>query len=356
MNTVVIGAKRVGDGEPVFVIAEAGVNHNGDSELAKKLIDAAKDAGADAIKFQTFTPDELAVADVAQAAYQEKNTGTKESQLAMLQGLALTHAEFATLKEYATERGVMFLSTPFSLHDADFLESLHVDAYKIASGDITNTPFLQHVAKKGKPIILSTGMATLEEVRESFEELKKNGASDIIILQCTSEYPTPPSHSNLRVIDTLQKTFDTSIGFSDHTEGPMASVYAVSLGATLIEKHFTLDRTLPGPDHAASLETGELAEMISRIRQTPKGSLQVPEEMLGSGEKIPTNDELETSKLVRKSIVSIAPISKGEQFSTTNISTKRPGTGLAPREFQRVLQMRAARDIPIGHVLTQADV
>src|SRR3989344_2160713 len=217
MRTVWIGEKKVGAGQPTYIIAEAGVNHNGDIELAKRLIDVAKDAGADAVKFQTFTPDEFVTQHADQARYQWKNSGVDESQASMLKKLALGWDDFKGLNEYADRIGIEFLSTPFSIPDADFLNSLGIPAFKVSSGDITNIPFLEHLARFGKPIILSTGMSTLAEVRESFDALRKAGADDIILLHCTSEYPAPIEHINLRAIQTLREEFDVPTGFSDHT-------------------------------------------------------------------------------------------------------------------------------------------
>ena len=346
-----IGKTPIGGGS-VYVIAEAGVNHNGDIEIAKKLIDAARGAGADAVKFQTFTPEEMVTEHAAQAEYQAENTGIVESQASMLQKLTLPRESYAELKTYTENAGIEFLSTPFSIPDADFLASLNVSAYKVSSGDLTNLPFLTHLARSGKPVIISTGMATLPEVQEAFETLKKSGAVGIVILQCTSEYPTPLSHANLRVLKTLQDAFDVPIGYSDHTEGRDASIYAVSLGATVIEKHFTLDRNMEGPDHKASLEPTGLREMIAKIRETKIGSLTVPEEILGSADKKPTLEEQVTAKLVRKGIAARANIRKGEELNEKNIFIARPEGPVAPREWDAVLGKHAAADIPAGESLS----
>jgi sialic acid synthase SpsE len=305
-------------------------------------------AGADAVKFQTFTVEEVVTDAAAQAPYQAENTGRTESQALMLEKLALSHAEFAELKLFAEERGIEFISTPFSVADADFLESIRIAAFKISSGDLTNLPLLAHIAGFGKPVIISTGMATFAEVAEAFETLKKNGAPDVIILQCTSEYPTPLSHANLRVIETFLKSFPTPIGYSDHTEGISASVYAVSLGASVIEKHFTLDRSLPGPDHRASLEPSELKEMIVAIRVTKAGSLEVPEEALGSALKEPLPKEKEIAKLARKGIAARAHIMKGDILTEKNILIARPEGELLPKEWDTTLGKRALADIPKG--------
>lgn len=339
-KTMQIGTRAVGVGQPVFIIAEAGVNHNGDMMLAKKLIDAAADAGADAVKFQTFTPEELVSEIAPQATYQVENTGKEESQIAMLRGLVLPHKEHLVLKKYTEEKGLVFLSTPFSILDADFLETLGIVAYKIPSGELTNLPFLAHVAKKGKPIILSTGMGTLEEVREAVDVLKKSGASDIALFHCTSEYPAPPADINLRAMQTLSSEFGLPTGLSDHSEGICVAVAATALGACLVEKHFTLDRTLPGPDHKASLEPRELKEMIRCIR--------VVEQALGSSEKKPTKGELDTARVARKSIVAHRDITASTLITPEDIYIVRPGTGIPPKHFDKVVGKTAKQTITRG--------
>ncbi|MBI2612552.1 N-acetylneuraminate synthase [Candidatus Kaiserbacteria bacterium] len=344
-----IGQRALEPGSP-YVIAEAGVNHNGDVELGKLLIDAAREAGADAVKFQAFTVDEIITEEAPQAAYQAKNTGISESQAAMLRKLALSHDEFRTLKAYADERGIEFLATPFSIPDADFLHSLDLPAYKISSGDLTNIPLLEHIAGFGKPILLSTGMATLEEIRETLASIPVK--KEVVLLQCTSEYPCPPAHANLRAIETLRDTFNVPVGFSDHTEGVDASIYAVSLGAVLIEKHFTMDKTLPGPDHNASLEPAELTKLIRRVRETIPSSLTVPEEILGNAKKEPTADELATKRLVRKGIAARRDIRKGETLSDANIFIARPEGLLLPKEWNNVLGKHAKVGILQGSSLS----
>ena len=343
IGQVEIGASRV------YVIAEAGVNHNGNVDLAKKLIDAAKAAGADAVKFQTFTVDEIVTEHAGQAEYQKENTGKAESQASMLKKLALSHEDFKELKQYAGEQKIEFLSTPFSIPDADFLQSIRVAAFKVSSGDLTNIPFLKHLASFKKPILISTGMATLAKVEDAVNAL---GVSDIIVLQCTSEYPAPRSHANLRVIETFKKEFGVPIGYSDHTEGMDAAVYAASLGAALIEKHFTLDRTLPGPDHKASLEPQELKAMIEKIRGTKIGSISVPEEVLGSAEKKPSAEESVTAKLVRKGVAARSDIKKGETLTDANIFIARPEGPVPPKEWDSVLGKKAVRDIARGTSLS----
>ncbi len=335
-----IGKKIIRKDNPIFIIAEAGVNHNGDMVLARKLIDVAADAGADAVKFQTFTPEEI-VSDVApQAAYQATNTGKEESQIAMLRGLVLPRKEHAALKKYAEKKGLIFLSTPFSISDADFLETLDIAAYKIPSGELTNQPFLAHIAKKGKPVILSTGMGTLEEVREALSVLTENGATGIALFHCTSEYPTPPADINLRAMQTLASEFGLPTGLSDHSEGVCVAIAAVALGAQLIEKHFTLDRTLPGPDHVMSLEPNELKEMIRCIRMV--------EQSLGSPEKKPTEGELDTARVARKSVVAHRDIAEGVRVVSEDVYIVRPGTGIAPKHFDEVIGKTSKQIIPRG--------
>ena len=355
MKNVRIGTHIVGQGHRPYVIAEAGVNHNGDIKLAKKLIDVAKDAAADAVKFQTFTPEEVVSTQAPQAEYQKKNTGTEESQSEMLAHLALSYDTFRELKLYSEEKNIDFLSTPFSQKDADFLASIGMTAFKVSSGDLTNLPYLAHMAKKERPIILSTGMATLSEIREAITELRENGAQDIVIMQCTSEYPSPPSHVNLRVMDTLRKEFDCPVGFSDHTEGIAASVSAASLGASVIEKHFTTSRALPGPDHRASLEPIELKEMIAQIRaRATLATIKVSEELLGSAEKKPTREEASIAKLVRRGITARTDIETGEVLTEKNLCIIRPEGEIHPKEWHKLLGRKAAQNIPYGTSLTWA--
>jgi len=340
MKAVRIGTREIGEGHPVYVIAEAGVNHNGDGELARKMIDAAQESGADAIKFQTFTVEEVVTDSATQALYQIANSGKEESQAAMLKRLALSYEDFRGLKTYAEARGIEFLSTPFSFQDADFLNSIGTAAFKISSGDLTNLPLLAHVAYYKKPILLSTGMATLVEIREAVQELRKAGSENIILLQCTSEYPTPLPHVNLRVLEALRSEFDLPIGFSDHTEEGLASIAAAALGACVIEKHFTLDRTLPGPDHRVSLEPSALKSLIADIRAV--------EQSLGSREKKPSPPELATAKLVRKGVAARKPIEQGEILTTDNIYIVRPEGEVPPKEWTTVLGKRTTRAIPAG--------
>jgi len=263
-----IANKLIGNGEPVFIIAEAGVNHNGNINLAKKLIDIAKKAGADAVKFQTWLTEEIVTKDAEGAEYQMKTANAKETQYEMLKKLELSQNDFRELKKYADKKKIIFLSTPDEEKSADFLFKLDVPAFKIGSGEVTNLPYLKHIAKKKKPIILSTGTATLNEVKEAVNTIKKAGNDKIVLLHCTTNYPCPLEEVNLRAMSTLKKEFALPVGHSDHTLGIIVPIMATTLGATVIEKHFTLDKNLPGPDHKASLEPNELREMVKIIRDT----------------------------------------------------------------------------------------
>ena len=265
--------------QPVFIIAEAGVNHNGSLDLALSLIDAAKAAGADAVKFQTFRADNLATATAHKAAYQERSTSNEETQFQMLKRLELDAEAHHRLIEHCRVVGIQFLSSPFDIESADLLEQMDVSLYKIPSGEITNLPYLRHIGRKGKPVILSTGMSTLVEVEEGVQALRESGVKDITLLHCVTEYPAPFDEINLRAMHTLHTAFGLPVGYSDHTPGTEIAIAAVALGAVVIEKHFTLDRNLPGPDHAASLEPSELKQMVSAIRHV--------ESALGDGIKVP---------------------------------------------------------------------
>lgn len=342
---VAIGERLIGKDQPVFVIAEAGVNHNGKLSFAKKLIDAAAKAGADAVKFQTFSPDELVSKSATKAEYQKAGGAEAgETQYEMLKRLLLPRAWHAALKRYAEKKGLLFLSTPFSLDDAVFLRRLGVLAIKVGSSDANNFPYLRHIAAWGLPILLSTGMTTLSEVKEAVHTIKKAGNRRIALLHCTTNYPTPFNETNLLAIRTLQKEFGFPVGFSDHTTGNGAAIAAVALGACIIEKHFTLDRDLHGPDHQASLEPDEMKEFVREIRNI--------ESALGSGKKVPFQSEREIAKVARKSVVALRDIKKGERFTEDNTGVKRPGVGLQPRYYDMILGARAAKDI-IADTLVQ---
>ena len=342
---IAIGAKRVGPGRPCFVIAEAGVNHNGDLDLARRLVDAAAAAGADAVKFQTFSADRLATAAAPQADYQRRNTGIEESQRAMLRRLELPAAAHRELMARCRERGILFLSSPFDEDSADFLEELGVPAFKIPSGELTNAPFLAHVARKGRPLIVSTGMATLEEVRAAVEVLRRAGDPPLALLHCVSSYPAAPADVNLRAMATLREAFATPVGFSDHTAGTEIALAAVALGASILEKHLTLDRTLPGPDHRASLQPDEWTAMVAALRRI--------EAALGDGRKRPAPSEEDAARVARKSLVAACDLPAGGVLRREHLAVRRPGTGLPPGRLESVLGRRLRRPLAAGAVLTE---
>jgi N-acetylneuraminate synthase len=343
MQTVNISNKVIGPGQPVFVIAEAGVNHNGDLKLARALIDVAVEAGADAVKFQTFQADRLVIPEAPKAEYQLRTTGDSESQFEMLRRLELSADAQCELQSYCHERGIVFLSTPFDDVAVDLLDKLGVPAFKISSGDLTNSPLLEYVASKGKPVILSTGMSELSELIEAVSVLNTAGCENPVLLHCVSNYPAEPAEVNLRAMQTMRSAFDVPVGFSDHTEGIDVALAAVALGACVIEKHFTLDRTLPGPDHRASLEPAELRELVRSIRRV--------EAALGSGRKIPTASELETAKVARRSLVAARDIPAGATLQRDMVVMRRPGTGMSPAMLATLLGRRVIRNIATGTLL-----
>lgn len=320
----------------VTVIAEAGVNHNGSLQIARKLIEAAADAGADYVKFQTFKADRIASRHAAAAIYQKSNAGVND-QLSMLRQLELSDEAHIELQEYCSKAGIRFLSTPFDLQSIDLLKSLNVDTGKIPSGEITNLPFLRKMAGSFHHLILSTGMSTSEEIAAALDVLKSNGAdaSRITILHCNTEYPTPFEDVNLRAMQSLASTFKVRVGYSDHTVGIEVPIAAVAMGAAIIEKHFTLDRNMPGPDHKASLQPEELKAMVLGIRNIEKA--------LGNAEKIVTPSEEKNIHIARKSIVAAIDIEEGELFTEQNLTTKRPGSGISPMQWDEVIGQKARR-------------
>lgn len=322
----------------IRIIAEAGVNHNGSLEMAKQLVDAAAEAGADFVKFQTFRAENLVTKDAAKAEYQQKNIGDSDnSQLKMLKALELSRENHLELIEYCKERGIRFLSTAFDLESIDFLHSLGLDIWKIPSGEVSNYPYLRKIAGYNREVIMSTGMCEPWEIAESIQALRENGqdVNKITLLHCTTQYPTPMEDVNLLAMCSLRK-FTENVGYSDHTQGIEVPVAAAALGATVIEKHFTLSRDLPGPDHKASLEPHELKEMVRAIRNIEKA--------LGDGEKHVADSEKENKSVARKSIVAARPIKKGEVFTEENLTTKRPGDGLSPMCWPKLLGQTADRD------------
>ena len=329
--------------DKTFIIAEAGVNHNGSFELAKQLVDKAVWAGADCIKFQTFNSKNLVSKNAQKAEYQKKTTDSSENQLDMLKKLELSKEQFTELRNYCNQKGIMFLSTPFDLESIDFLASIGVKTWKIPSGEITNYPFLRAIGQRKESVIMSSGMCTLEEVRDAVNVLKEFGTTDITLLHCTTEYPAPYDSVNLKAMLTLQKEFGYKVGYSDHTNGIEIPVAAVALGATVIEKHFTLDKNMEGPDHKASLEPEELRQMILSIRNV--------EAAIGDGVKQPSQAEKKNIAIARKSIVAACDIKKGEVFTESNLTAKRPGNGISPMKWNNVLGKKAVRDFDTDEII-----
>ena len=321
--------------EHVYIIAEAGVNHNGNFELAKKMVDAAKMAGVDCVKFQTFKSENLVSHSAQKAEYQKKTTGDS-FQLGMLKKLELSYAQFAELKKYCEKVEIEFLSTPFDLESIDFLNDLGVPFWKVPSGEITDLPYLVKIAQTGKPVIMSTGMSTMKEIEEAVCVLHQNGAEDIQLLHCNTEYPTPFEDVNLNAMHAMKKRFHLEVGYSDHTSGIEVPIAAAALGAKVIEKHFTLEKNMEGPDHKASLEPQELVAMVQGIRHV--------EQALGSEEKAPTSSEKKNTDVARKSIVAKRKILAGEILTEDYITVKRPGSGISPMRWYEVLGTAAIRD------------
>lgn len=322
--------------EHICIIAEAGVNHNGNYETAIQMVKAAKKAGADYIKFQTFVPEKLVSESARKAEYQKKTTGSEESQLDMLKKLTLTKGEFLNIKKSCDKVGIGFISTPFDLDSIDFLKNIDMDFWKIPSGEITNLPYLEKLANTKKKIIMSTGMSDINEIKDAVNLLEKNGAEDIVLLHCNTQYPTPFCDVNLKAMDEIKRKTGKKVGYSDHTNGIEIPIAAAVMGAVVIEKHFTLDRNMEGPDHKASLEPDELSKMISSIRNIEKA--------MGDGMKRPSGSEMKNRDIVRKSIVASKEIKSGEFFSEDNITAKRPGDGISPMHWHEVLGMEAIKD------------
>lgn len=343
-DIVQIGNRSVGKDRPCFIIAEAGVNHNGDVNLAKKLIDAAREAGADAVKFQTFRADSVVTRDAMKARYQEATTGKEETQFEMIKKLEISPKDFEELSGYAQEKGIIFLSTPFDRESVDLLDKLKVPAFKVGSGEITNFPLLRHIARKGRPVLLSTGMSTLNEVAEALEVIHGEGMKEIIVFHCVSDYPARIESINLKALETLRRTFGLPVGLSDHSTSITVPVAAFALGACVIEKHFTLDKKLPGPDHRASLEPAEFKEMVRAIRDIEKA--------MGDGIKKPTKEEAANIKVVRRSIIARVDIPSGTTITGDMLDIKRPADGIEPRHLDAVLGKKAKKDIASGSPLT----
>lgn len=345
MEPVIIGDWTVGPGFRCFIIAEAGVNHNGDMNIAKKLVDVAVDAGADAVKFQSFKAEKVVSPSAPKAEYQLQATDKTESQFAMLRRLELSASMHKKLFNYCQDRQILFLSTPFDVESVDLLESLGISAYKVGSGEITNHPLLFHIAKKNKPIILSTGMSTLLDVAQAVKVINEAGNQDIVLLHCVSNYPADPKDVNLKAMETMEKAFQLPVGYSDHTPGIEVTLAAVALGASVIEKHFTLDRNAPGPDHQASLEPEEIKTMIRGIR--------IVESAFGNGRKEPAPSEINTASVARRSLVALRDLKAGEVLTIKDFAIRRPGTGLQPSMAPFVVGLTLREDVKAGNVLTR---
>lgn len=332
-----IDGKIIGKGHPAYIVAELGVNHNGNMALVKELIDKASEAGVDAIKFQKFKTEALVTKNAPKARYQEVTTDAEESQFDMLKRLELSENSLQELYNYAKFKGIEAFATPFDDESVDFLYDLGIKAYKVGSGDITNVPMLKKIAKKGLPVILSAGMSTLGEIEDALDAIRSEGNEQIVLMHCTSNYPTNEEDVNLRAMNTMMTAFQLPTGYSDHTMGTAVSIAAVARGAVIIEKHFTLDRSLPGPDHSASLEPKELKELVDGIRAV--------ERALGSPIKRPNPSELEVKHVAQKSVVAAKEIKKGTIITEDMLTVKRPGGGIKPKHLELVVGREAKVDI-----------
>jgi N,N'-diacetyllegionaminate synthase len=343
---VEVGGRKIGAGQPCFVIAEAGVNHNGDPLLARKLIDAARSTGADVVKFQTFVAEKLVVPNARTAAYQEANLHGEASQFAMLKKLEMPYAEFHALKSHAASAGILLMSTPFDAASCDFLVELGVPALKLGSGEITNLPFLRHAALKNLPVILSTGMASLSEVEAAVRVFVDAGNTQLVLLHCVSDYPARPADCNLRAMETLRRAFGFPVGYSDHTMGHDVATAAVALGACLIEKHLTLDTSMPGPDHIASLNPEQFTALVRAIRDV--------ESALGDGVKRPMPSEMNTREVVQKVFVAARALAAGEKIDESSVVLLRAGAGLFAAQWPLLNGRTLKRDI-LAHTVLSTD-
>lgn len=343
-----VAGRRIGPGQPVLVIAEAGVNHNGDIAIARQLVRRAAEAGADAVKFQTFRADRVVSPAAPKAEYQLETTDPSESQADMLARLELTPEMHREIQDCCAEAGVLFLSTPFDEESVELLDKLGVPAFKTGSGEITNWPFLECVARRGKPVILSTGMSDMSEVEDAVRIIRTAGNERLVLLHCTSSYPADPAHVNLRAIPTMAERFRVPVGYSDHTVGTEAAIAAVALGACVVEKHFTMDRNLPGPDHRASLEPDELGRLVAGIRTV--------ERALGNGVKTVAAGEEMNRTLIRRSLTAAVSIPKGTVIQADMLRSLRPGTGISPSLIERVVGRRAAHALAEGQLLDWEDL
>jgi sialic acid synthase SpsE len=342
-NRIKIGERMIGDGEPVIIIAEAGVNHNGQLEKALELVSVAREAGADAVKFQLYRPEEQVSKGAPTAGYQREQTGAG-NMLEMARSYELAWEAHAAIAARCREVGIAYMSSCFDREAVDFLVQLGGECIKVGSGEITNYPLLAHMSRTGLPILLSTGMSTLSDVCGAVEHIRASGRSTLALFQCVSNYPADPATINLRAMLTMQRAFNLPVGFSDHTQGEACAVAAVALGACMVEKHFTLDKNLPGPDHAMSLNPSELRDYVKAIRTA--------ESALGDGIKRPAEPELETLVAARRSLVSARVINTGESLDENNVTLKRPATGIDPRLWQTVRGRKACMDIPADVPIT----
>lgn len=329
----------------VFIIGEAGINHNGSIDIAKKLVDVAVIAEVDAIKFQSFKTENIVTRLAERAEYQMKNEAGKLTQFDMLKKLELSEEDQIILKKYCDDKGIMFMSSPFDLESIELLKKLNLEIYKIPSSEIENVPYLKKIGALNKKIIMSTGMSTLDDVDFAMKILKNEGAKDITLLHCTSSYPTLYNEVNLRSIKTLKEKFNTSVGYSDHTMGTEVAIAAVTLGAVVIEKHFTLDKTMSGPDHIASLNPNELKTLVRQIRNVEK--------CLGNGNKKPTISENNVKKAARKSLVALRNINEGELFTEENLCVKRPGTGISPKLWEEFIGAKSKKNYKVDELIKE---
>lgn len=346
--TIRIGKKEIGDNKPVFIIAEAGVNHNGDIQLAKKLIEAAKYAGADAVKFQTFKTEEVVSQKTRLVPYQKEFVKGARTQFDMLKVLELTPQDHRELMSFAKSKGIILISTPGDLASVELLDKLGVPLFKIGSDDLTNVPLLKLVASKGKPVLLSTGMSTLPEVKEAIRTIQGVKRVRLVVMHTTTEYPCPLKDVNMRALSTIKDALNLPVGYSDHTAGVSASMAAVSRGACVIEKHLTIDRNLPGPDHTSSYEPAEFKIFVKLIRET--------EECLGSAQKAPTLIEKRDINCIRKSIIAKYDLPKGTVLKREHLGIKRPQTGLLPKEYSKVLGKKLKRNLKKDSPLKRGDI
>lgn len=346
-STVSVGSAQIGEGSRCFLIAEAGVNHNGSLRLAHEMIDIAADSGVDAVKFQTFIPEKLAAPEARKAQYQVDNTGEEGSQLEMLRRLVLPVDRYPELIEHCATRNLLFLSTPFDEDSAEQLHQLHLPAFKISSGDLTNYPLLAKIAGYGKPMIVSTGMASLEDVDAAVAQIKAEGNPPLVLLHCVTSYPTRPEDCNLKAMATLRSRFSIPVGWSDHTEGIDISIAAAALGASVIEKHFTLDRDMPGPDHVASLEPPELTALVKSVRRA--------EAALGDGNKHATKVEIAVAAMAQRSLFWNRDLKAATPVGAEDVIALRPGTGISPEKLSSYLGRTVAQDVSKGNIVREED-